>query len=77
MYNQGGVIELIAHLGHFWTHMFVFVFISDPFYSQSSTVSAFSQFLTVDSRYCVFHTMYNIVSDCGLQLCDSSCLTVD
>ena len=44
MHNQGGVLELIAHLGHFWTHICVFVFISDPFYSQSSTVSAFFNF---------------------------------
>ena len=75
MHNQGGVLELIVHSGYFWTDMFVFVFIPYPFYSQSCTVSAFFQFLTVDSRYCVFRTMYNIVSDCGLQLCDSSCLT--
>ena len=29
----------------------------------------------MDSRYCVFCTIYNIVSDCGFQLYDSSCLT--
>ena len=35
------VLELIVHLGHFRTDIFVFVFIPDPFYSRSSTVSAF------------------------------------
>ena len=38
------VLELIAHSGHFRTDMFVFVFIPDPFYSRSCTVSAFFSF---------------------------------
>ena len=42
--TQCKMLELIAHSGHFRTDMFVFVFISDPFYSRSCTVSAFFSF---------------------------------
>ena len=46
------MLELIVHSGHFRTDIFVFVFIPDPFYSWSSTVSIFFQFLTVELQLC-------------------------
>ena len=42
--SPSDILELIAYSGYFQTDMFVFVFIPDPFYSQSSTVSTFFNF---------------------------------